>query len=62
MIGKIIAVGYIDGSLKLIDVETSQIVYSLPYFTKNAYISSMKWTEEIDSNQKLNTVNIFLIY
>jgi len=54
--GKIIAIGYIDGSLKLIDVETAQVAYSLPYFTKNSYITSMNWIEEIENNQKTNKI------
>jgi WD40 repeat protein len=48
--GKIIAIGYVDGSLKLIDVETSQIAYSMPYYTENTYITSMTWIEEINKN------------
>ncbi|ORX47576.1 hypothetical protein BCR36DRAFT_330321 [Piromyces finnis] len=61
--GKIIAIGYIDGSLKLIDVETSQIAYSLTHFTKNAYITSMTWLEETytkNPNQIMKTMTTSL--
>eukprot|EP00833_Pecoramyces_ruminatium_P001704 jgi/Orpsp1_1/1175736/evm.model.c7180000055024.1 len=52
--GKIIAIGYVDGSLKLIDVETSQIAYSMPYYSKNTYITSMTWIEENNKNKIVN--------
>ncbi|ORX86849.1 hypothetical protein BCR32DRAFT_264741, partial [Anaeromyces robustus] len=54
--GKIIAIGYIDGSLKLIDVETSQIAYSTPYYVENSYITSMTWMEEKNKNININTL------